>query len=99
MQYRFKFMYMNNNVLLAYIDARLIVFGDIKSSNVCDVFGCGRIKASRLFQLYLNQRPSNMKYQASKKCYVQGYVFEPVFLGKRNARQFLDALELILEHN
>ncbi|MCD9504056.1 hypothetical protein GLP37_17945 [Photobacterium phosphoreum] len=86
---------MINNTILSFIDAKLMVENEIKSTDICSVFGCSRVKASRVFQVYLTQRPSNMKYIASKKCYVKGFVFEADFLGNRNPRLFLDAIDLI----
>ncbi len=88
---------MIDNVMLKYIDAKLLVFGEIKSNDICQIFGYGRIKVSRLFQVYLKERPTNMKYAPAKKCYVKGFVFEPVFLQDDNPRLFLDAIELVFK--
>ncbi|MGR5201001.1 hypothetical protein ACPV39_22055 [Photobacterium damselae] len=86
---------MINNIILKYIDAKLLIYGEIKSNDICQRFGYGRIKVSRLFQVYLKERPTNMKYVPAKKCYVIGFVFEPVFLKDDSPRLFLDAIELV----
>lgn len=88
---------MINNAMLKYIDAKLLVFGEIKTNDICQLIGCSRVKASQLFQVYLKERPTNMKYVPAKKCYVKGFVFEPVFLKDNNPRLFLDAIELVFK--
>ncbi|EPN0316256.1 hypothetical protein ACTTZI_004158 [Vibrio vulnificus] len=81
-------------LMLSFIDAYLIVHGTIGTPVLMDFFGIARSKASSLFKKYLNQRPTNMRYEFSIKAYKKGIVFTPDFLVDESALNYLNALDV-----
>lgn len=86
---------MLNNVLLKYIDAYLLTFGEINTQVMMQKFDICRAKASRVFTIYREGRPTNMRYDSSRKCYVKGFVFEPIHLKDESATRFLAAIDTV----
>ncbi|MCD9492599.1 hypothetical protein GLP30_17250 [Photobacterium phosphoreum] len=86
---------MLNNVLLKYIDAYLLIFGEINTHVMMQKFDICRAKASRVFTIYRKGRPTNMRYDSSRKCYVKGFVFEPIHLKDESATRFLAAIDTV----
>ncbi|MEC6816974.1 hypothetical protein VXS05_18315 [Photobacterium toruni] len=86
---------MLDKVLLKYIDAYLLVFGEINTRVMMQKFDICRAKSSRLFTIYREGRPTNMRYDSSRKCYVKGVVFEPTHLKDESATQFLAAIDIV----
>ncbi|KAE8175720.1 MULTISPECIES: hypothetical protein [Photobacterium] len=86
---------MLNNVLLKYIDAYLLIFGEINTHVMMQKFDICRAKASRVFTIYREGRPTNMRYDSSRKCYVKGFVFEPIHLKDESATRFLAAIDTV----
>ena len=86
---------MFDKVLLKYIDAYLLVFGEINTHVIMRKFSIGRIKSSRIFTVYREGRPTNMHYDSSRKCYVKGVVFEPIHLKDESATRFLAAIDTV----
>ena len=82
-------------VFLRYIDAYLLVFGEINPHVIMRKFSLGRIKSSRIFTVYREGRPTNMRYDSSRKCYVKGFVFEPLHLKDESAPRFLAAIDTV----
>lgn len=86
---------MLDKVLLKYIDAYLLVFGEINTCVIMRKFSIGRIKSSRIFTVYRGGRPTNMRYDSSRKCYVKGFVFEPIHLKDESATRFLATIDTV----
>lgn len=86
---------MLDKVLLKYIDAYLLVFGEINTHVIMRKFSIGRIKSSRIFTVYREGRPTNMRYDSSRKCYVKGVVFESIHLKDESATRFLAAIDTV----
>ncbi|HFD4007879.1 hypothetical protein [Vibrio harveyi] len=84
-------------IMLRFIDAYLIVYEQINAPVLMEHFGIARAKASSLFKIYRDERPSNMKYEFSIKAYKKGIVFTPEYLKDKSAIRFLDALEITLD--
>lgn len=72
----------NDGAILRYIDAFLMLHGKIQTNDVCEAFAVGRAKASKMFTVYREEKPSNMRYETTLTCYVKGVNFEPAFLSK-----------------
>lgn len=58
-------------------------------------FDICRAKVSRVFTIYREGKPTNMRYDNSRKCYVKGFVFEPIHLKDESATRFLSAIDTI----
>jgi hypothetical protein len=86
---------MLDNVLLKYIDAYLLVFGEINTHVIMQRFAICRAKSSRIFTVYREGRPTNMHYDSSRKCYIKGFVFEPIYLKDESATRFLAAIDTV----
>ena len=86
---------MLDKVLLKYIDAYLLTFGEINTHVMMQKFDICRAKASRVFTIYREGRPTNMRYDSSRKCYVKGFVFEPIHLKDESATRFLAAIDTV----
>ena len=86
---------MLDNVFLKYIDAYLLVFGEINTQVMMKKFDICRAKSSRVFTIYREGRPTNMHYDSSRKCYVKGFVFEPIYLKDESATRFLAAIDIV----
>lgn len=84
-----------DNAIYMFIDAYLIVHGEISRKVVCDTFGIASVKASQIFSAYSENRPSNMRYVCAKKRYIKGIVFTHDHLGSISALQYLDAVDLL----
>lgn len=86
---------MLDNVFLKYIDAYLLIFGEINTQVMMQKFDICRAKSSRVFTIYREGRPTNMRYDSSRKCYVKGFIFEPIHLKDESATQFLAAIDIV----
>ncbi|MBY3790696.1 hypothetical protein HPQ32_20415 [Photobacterium carnosum] len=86
---------MLDNVFLKYIDAYLLIFGEINTQVMMRKFDICRAKSSRIFTIYREGRLTNMHYDSSRKCYVKGFVFEPLHLKDESATQFLAAIDIV----
>ena len=86
---------MLDNVFLKYIDAYLLVFGEINTQVMMQKFEICRAKSSRIFTIYREGRPTNMRYDFSRKYYVKGAVFEPIYLKDESATRFLAAIDTV----
>jgi hypothetical protein len=84
-----------DNVFLKYIDAYLLVFGEINTQVMMQKFEICRAKSSRIFTIYREGRPTNMRDDFSRKCYVKGAVFEPIYLKDESAPRFLAAIDTV----
>ena len=86
-----------DKAILMFIDAFLIVNGEIKRSDLIDTFGIKLSKSSALLKVYSDNRPSNMRYSNAKKRYIKGSVFTADHLVKLSALQYLDAVDLLFK--
>lgn len=82
-------------IILRFIDAYVDLNGELNVSIIADTFHMHRSTASAILTKYQKKKPSNLKYDLSKKKYVKGYTFEKVFLIKESAFLYLNAIELI----
>lgn len=84
-----------DNVVYMFIDAYLIVHGEISRKVLCETFGIANVKASALFKEYSLNRPSNMRYSCAHKKYIKGIIFTADHLGKISPLQYLEAIDLL----
>lgn len=64
---------------LRFIEDRLFWTGSLTSKDLTEVFGVHRSVASRDFRVYQEMAPRNMLYDRSRRCFVAGRQFLPVF--------------------
>ena len=64
---------------LAYIEFRLFFLGDIRRRDLMDRFSVAPAAATRDFTLYREQCPDNIDFEGSRKTYILGKSFKPIF--------------------
>lgn len=87
-----------DKTILRFIDAYLLVHEQINTKVITTTFDVKRCKASRLFKIYRDDRPSNMRYEPSLKLYKKGFVFTPTHLGLIPAQTYLDSINISFGH-
>jgi len=87
---------MSKKVEFKFIEAVLIVDGQINTKRIIEVFGCGRQWASRLFKEYKENCPKNMVYkpQGAGSCYHMTDDFEAKYL-KGDPEEYLACIEVV----
>ena len=63
-------------MIMRFIDAYVDLHGEINTTTIINQFPIHRTKASRIVQLYLKPKPSNLRYVPSKSCHLKGFSFE-----------------------
>lgn len=64
---------------LAYIEFRLFFLGDIRRQDLMERFSVAPAAATRDFTLYREQCPDNIDFEGSRKTYILGKAFNPLF--------------------
>ena len=64
---------------LAYIEFRLFFLGDIRRQDLMERFSVAPAAATRDFTLYREQCPDNIDFEGSRKIYILGKAFKPMF--------------------
>ncbi len=75
---------------LAYIEFRLWFLGDVSRRDLMERFGIAPAVATRDFTAYREIAPANIEFEGSRKVYVTGERFEPVF--EHSVERVLSAL-------
>lgn len=81
-------------MIMRFIDAYVDLHGEINTTTIINQFPIHRTKASRIVQLYLKPKPSNLRYVPSKSCYLKGFSFEKLHLKDESSLTYLNAMEL-----
>lgn len=81
-------------MIMRFIDAYVDLHGEINSTTIINQFPIHRTKASKIIQLYLKDKPSNLRYVLSKTRYLKGFSFEKLYLKDESSLTYLNAMEL-----
>lgn len=82
---------------LEFIDFRIFWEGAIRRADLVDKFGVSVPQASLDLAKYRESAPSNIEYDASRKSYIAGKNFKPIFF-KPNPARYLAQLQAIGEN-
>lgn len=64
---------------LRLIDFLLERYGHVGRNEVCAFYGVSQPQATRDFSLYKKQRPDNVTYNPTTRCYQKTETFRPLF--------------------
>lgn len=84
-----------DDVVLKYIDAKLLVDGYITTKDLNVVFTLGRQKSSKLFSCYREASPNNMVHDLNKRKYVIGSGFKAVYLRDKCPKEYLKSTTIV----
>ena len=80
---------------LAYIEFRLFFLGDIRRQDLMERFSIAPAAATRDFTLYREQCPDNIDFEGSRKTYILGKAFKPIF--EQNIERVLETCVVFFE--
>ncbi|MGR5159273.1 hypothetical protein [Vibrio owensii] len=84
-----------DRLALSFIDAHVDLFGSIQSNHVQDALGLSRVAVSKYFKLYKTEKPSNLQYDITDRCYKKGFSFERRFLVKVPSAEILKMVDTL----
>lgn len=84
-----------DEIVLRYIDAKLMVDGHITTKDINGIFDISRQKSSNLFTIYKDAAPKNMVHDLKQKKYIVQTGFLPAYLGEQDPSLYIESLKVV----